>query len=168
MRRNPPIIDSPATTIPAGILKHYQKVTLCVDIMYVNRVVMLVSISRSIKFVTIEVIPNNKSTMLMKGIKAILQIYQRNGFSVEVALMDGEFGHLCGEIASMGVTLNKTLWDEHMGDIGRFIRTVKEWTQAIYNTLPFHKVPRRLVVEMAKACMFWLNSCHCKVVLTMN
>ena len=167
-RQNPPIIDSPATTIPAGILKHYQMVTLCVDIMYVNRVVMLVSISRNIKFVTIEAIPNNKSTMLMKGIKAVLQIYQRNGFSVEVALMDGEFGHLCGEMASMGVTLNKTLQDEHMGDIGRFICTVKEWTHAIYNTLPFHKVPRRLVVEMAKACMFWLNSCHCKVVLTMN
>ena len=75
-RQNPPIIDSPVTTIPVGILKHYQKVTLCVDIMYVNRVVMIVSISRNIKFATIEAIPNNKSTMFMKGIKVILQIYQ--------------------------------------------------------------------------------------------
>ena len=156
--QNPLIIDSPVTTIPVGILKCYQKVTLCVDIMYVNRVAMLVSISRNIKFATIEAIPNNKSTVLMKGIKAILQIYQRNGFSVEVALTDGEFGHLCGEMANMGVTLNKTSWDEHMGDIERFICTVKEWMWAIYNTLPFHKVPARMVVEMAKACVFWLNS----------
>ena len=89
--------------IPANILTCYQKVTLCVDIMYINRVAMLVSISRNIKFATIEVIPNNKATVLMKGIKSILQIYQRNGFSIEVALMDGEFGHLCGEMASMGV-----------------------------------------------------------------
>ena len=78
MRRNPPIIDSLVTMIPANILKCYQKVTLCVDIMYVNRVAMLVSISRNIKFATIEAIPNNKTTVLMKGIKAILQIYQRN------------------------------------------------------------------------------------------
>ena len=126
--------------------------------MYVNRVAMLVSISRNIKFATIEAIPNNKSTMLMKGIKAILQIYQRNGFSVEVALMDGEFGHLCGEMASMGVTLNETSWDEHVGDLERFIHTIMEWMRAIYNTLPFHKAPARLVVEMAKACMFWLSS----------
>ena len=78
MRRNPPIIDSPVTTIPASILKRYKKVTLCVDIMYVNRVAMLVSISRNIKFATIEAIPNNKTTMLTKGIKAILQINRKN------------------------------------------------------------------------------------------
>ena len=72
--------------------------------------------------------------------------------------MDGEFGHLHGEMASMGVTLIEASWDEHMGDIERFIRTVKERMWAIYNTLPFHKVPTRLVVEMAKACVFWLNS----------
>ena len=145
-------------TIPAGILKRYQKVTLCVDIMYINRVVMLVSISRNIKFATIEAIPNSKSTVLTTGIKGILQIYQQHGFRVEVALMDGEFGHLCGEMASMGVMLNETSWDKHVGDIERFIHTIKERMRAIYNTLPFHKVPARLVVEMAKACLFWLNS----------
>ena len=133
-QRNPPIIDSLVTTIPASTLKCYKKVTLCVDIMYINRVAMLVSISRNIKFATVEAIPNNKTTMLMKGIKAILQIYQQNGFSIEVALMDGEFGHLCREMVSMGVTLNKTSWDEHVGNIERFIHTVKERMWAIYNT----------------------------------
>ena len=72
--------------------------------------------------------------------------------------MDGEFGHLHREMASMGVMLNETLRDKHVGDIERFIHTVKECMQAIYNTIPFHKVPARLVVEMAKACVFWLNS----------
>ena len=71
--------------------------------------------------------------------------------------MDGEFGHLCGELAGMGITLNETLRDEHVGDIERFIRTVKEWMRAIYNTLPFNKIPARLVVKMAKASLFWLN-----------
>ena len=158
MRHSPPIIDSPVTAIPTDVLKRYQKVTLCIDIMYVNKVATLVSISRKIKFATIEVIPNNKSTMLLRGIKEILQIYQRHGFPVEVALMDGEFGHLRGEMASMGVMLNETSRDEHVGDIERFICTVKERMRTIYSTLPFHKVPARLVAEMAKACVFWLNS----------
>ena len=77
--------------------------TLCVDIMYVNRVAMLVSISRSIKFGTIEAVPNNKSATIMSGVKAIRQIYQQNGFNVAVALIDGEFGHLWGELADMGI-----------------------------------------------------------------
>ena len=119
---------------------------------------MLVSISRKIKFGTIEVIPNNKSTVLLKGLKSILQVYQRRGFQIEMALMDGEFGHLCGELASMGVTLNKTSRDEHVGEIERFIQTIKERMRAIYNTLPFCKIPARLVAEMGKACVFWLNS----------
>ena len=58
--------------------------------------------------------------------QAILQIYRRNGFLVEVALMDGEFAHLHGELVSMGMTLNDTLRDEHVGDIERFICTIKE------------------------------------------
>ena len=74
-----------------------------------------------------------------------------------MALMDGEFGHLRGKLASMGVTLNESSRDEHMGDIERYIRTVKERMQAIYNTLPFNKILSWLVVEMAKASMFWLN-----------
>ena len=56
----------------------------------------------------------------------------------------------------MGVTLNETSQDEHVGDIERYIRTVKERMRAIYNTLPFNKILAQLVVEMAKASMFWL------------
>ena len=119
---------------------------------------MLVSISRNIKFTTIEAIPNSKSSVILKSMEVILQIYRRNGFVIEVALMDGEFVHLRGELASMGVTLNDTSWDEHVGDIERFIRTIKERMRAIYNTLPFEKVPARLTIEMAKASVFWLNS----------
>ena len=160
-RRNPPVVESPITPItpiPTNILKRYQKVTLCIDIMYVNRVAMLVSISRNIKFGTIEAIPNNKSGVILKSIQSIIQIYWRNGFVIEVALMDGEFVHLRGELASMGVTLNDTSRDEHVGDVERFIRTIKERMRAIYNTLPFQKVPARLIVEMGKASVFWLNS----------
>ena len=157
-RRNPPIVESLVARVPTNILKRYQKVTLCVDIMYVNRVAMLVSISRNIKFGTIEAIPNNKSGVLLKSMRAIIQIYRRNGFVVEAALMACEFAHLSGELASMGVALNATSRDEHVGDVERFIRTIKERMRAIYNTLPFQKVPARLIAEMGNASVFWLNS----------
>ena len=107
-RRNPPIIDSPISPVPASVLGQYRNVMLCIDIMYVNQVAMMISVSRNIKFATIEVIPNNKTAILVNGVKGIIQIYQCNGFNIEMTLMDGEFGHLCGELASMGVTLNET------------------------------------------------------------
>ena len=115
------MIDSPITSVPASILKRYQNVTLCIDIMYINWVAMMISISRNIKFATIEAIPSNKTPIFIKGVKGILQIYRRNGFNVKIALMDREFGHLCGELAGMGVTLNEMSQDEHIGDIERYI-----------------------------------------------
>ena len=74
-RRNLPIIDSPITLVPADVLKRYRNVMLCIDIMYLNRIPMLISISRNIKFGTIKAIPNNKTAIVLKGVKAILQVY---------------------------------------------------------------------------------------------
>ena len=71
--------------------------------MYVNQVAMMISISRNIKFATIEAIPSNKTPILIKGVKGILQIYRRSGFNVEIALMDGEFGHLHSKLGGMGL-----------------------------------------------------------------
>ena len=68
-------------------------------------------------------------------------------------LMDGEFVPFHGGLAELGVTLNETSRDEHVGDIERYILTVKEHMCAIYNTLPFQKIPMRLVIEMAKTAV---------------
>ena len=74
-RRNQPIVNSPITPVPASVLEWYCNVMLCIDIMYVNRVAMMISVSRNIKFGTIEAIPNNKTAILVNEMKGILQIY---------------------------------------------------------------------------------------------
>ena len=61
-------------------------------------------------------------------------------------------------LAELGLTLNETSRDKHVGDIEKCICMVKECMQAIYNTLPFQKIPARLVIEMAKTAMFWLKA----------
>ena len=126
--------------------------------MYVNRVPLLVVLSRNIKFGTVEAVKDRKEATLLKGIATVTTIYQKDRFKVTTALMDGEFVPLRGGLAEIGVTLNETSRDEHVGDIERFICTVKEQMRAIYNTLLFHKVPACLLIEMAKTAVFWLNA----------
>jgi hypothetical protein len=46
----------------------------------------------------------------------------------------------------------------HVGDIERYIRTIKERMRAMYNTLPFDIVPNRMTIEIEKSTVFWLNS----------
>ena len=101
---------------------------------------------------------DRKQTTMLKSIANVVTLYRKAGFKVTTALMDGEFVPLRGGLAEIGVALNETSRDEHVGDIERYIRTIKERMRSIYNTLPFHKVPARLVIEMAKTAVFWLNA----------
>lgn len=72
--------------------------------------------------------------------------------------MDREFEPLRGDLAEIGVSLNTTARDEHVGDIEGFIRTIKERMRATYNTLSYRNMPPRLVIEMAQHAVFWLNA----------
>ena len=53
--------------------------------------------------------------------------------------------------------MNVVAWDEHVPEAERYIRTVKERTRCVYNTVPFKKMPARMVIEMVYASVFWLN-----------
>ena len=72
--------------------------------------------------------------------------------------MDGQFENLRADVADMQIVLNTTSNDEHVPDIERHIRTMKERVRSTYNMLPFKKMPQRLVIEMVSASTFWWNS----------
>ena len=157
-RRAPPIVDSPVSVDLTTILKHYGEVTLCVDFMYVNKVPLLATLSRNIKFGTMEAVADRKEATILKCIKGVVTLYRKAGFKVTTALMDGEFIPLHSGLAELGLRLNKPSRDEHMGDIKRYIWMVTERMRAIYNTLPFQKIPAQLIIEMAKTAVFLLNA----------
>ena len=124
--RGPPIVDSPVSVDTTSILEHYREITLCVDLMYVSKVPLLVTLSRNIKFGTMEAVADRKETTLLKCIKGVISLYRKARFKVTVALMDGEFVPLRGGLAELGIHLNETSRDEHVGDIEWYIRMVKE------------------------------------------
>jgi hypothetical protein len=76
-------------------------------------------------------------------------LYAKSGFRIRLGLKDSEFQPLRADFSSN---------DEHVLEVERYIRTVKERTRATYNTLPFKKIPTLILVEMAQASVFWLNN----------
>jgi hypothetical protein len=143
--------------IPATIVDHHRRVVLCVDIMKVNETPFLVSISRAIKFGTVAWLKNAKSATIIENIRAIRNVYVNRGFVLEIIEVDGQFDPLRGDLAEMGVTLNKCSREEHVPVANRRIRTLKERCRSICNTLPFPKLPTMLTTQMVSACNFWLN-----------
>jgi hypothetical protein len=72
--------------------------------------------------------------------------------------MDGEFESIRGDLATLKINLNTTSNNEHVPEIERHIRTLKERARCVYNTLPFKSLPERLVIELIHYATFWLNS----------
>jgi hypothetical protein len=144
-------------SFPLEIMGRYKRLTLCVDVMFVNKIPFLVTISRKLKFGTAEMILNRTAKTIMTAIKNVQVIYQARGFIIDIMIMDGEFESMRGDLAEMNIMLNATAADEHVSDVERYIRTVKERCRCIYNTLPFTRMPARLIIEMVYYSVFWLN-----------
>jgi hypothetical protein len=125
--------------------------------MYVNKIAFLVTISRKIKFATIEMLENRREDTIGKSITAVIRLYTSHGFLVNMVHADGKFEVLRGTLATAGAGLNVCSHDEHVPEIERFIRTLKEWTRCMYNSVPFQRNPILMIKEMVTACVFWLN-----------
>lgn len=103
-------------------------------------------------------IKNSKSTTIIQAIKAIRDIYRKRGFRITHILMDGQFEPIRGELGGLHITLNTVANDEHVPEVERYIRTIKDRTRSIYNSLPFTRMPAMMIVEMVYYSVFWLNS----------
>ena len=57
----------------------------------------------------------------------------------------------------MKITMNVCSEVEHIGDIERLNRMVKERTRRVATHLPYKKLPGRMVIELVHLCAFWLN-----------
>jgi hypothetical protein len=145
--------------LPKEILQQYRAITLCVDIMFINKIPFLLSISRNIKFITGTALNNRKEKSIITALKEIHGIYRKRAFRITNILGDGEFECTRGFIATdLKSELNICGEDEHVPDIEQCIRTVKEQTRCTYNVTPFDRFPPKMISEMVMLSIFWLNA----------
>jgi hypothetical protein len=68
--------------IPQEIMEKYRDVTICADIIFINKIPFLVTISRGIKFEMEETLANRKQATVVAAFKSVKGIYARRGFQV--------------------------------------------------------------------------------------
>ncbi len=85
-----------------------------------------------------------------------MHIYKLRGFYVTTILGYPEFQPLDSEFP--GQQVNCCLADEHVPEVERYIRIVKNRVRSTYSMLPFQRLPRIVVVHLAKNAVFWFNS----------
>lgn len=168
VRQAPPIVHGAMVPLPPKIQERYRHVTLCADVMFVNGIPFFVTTSRNIRFSTVAVLPNRSNSSIMKVIRSVNQIYRKRGFCLQYLLGDGDFESMRESLADLQITLNTAARDKHVGEVERQIRTIKKRSRCIYNTLPFTRIPRNLVIELVKTSVFWLNSFPKHICISQN
>jgi len=82
-----------------------------------------------------------KKATLITSIEQVMQAYTAWGFRIKAILGDGQFQHIQQEIQQKGVILNICSANEHVPEIERYIRTLKQRVSSIATVLPFKEYP---------------------------
>ena len=156
VRGQPDRVETEFIPIPRDFYELHKFVTLTADVMFVNGIAFLTTLSRKIRMFTAEHIPTRTGPQLISSLTKVAKLYSRGGFIVRVILMDMEFEKVADDFDLIQV--NTTAAREHVGEIERGIRVVKERARAVVSTLPYDLLHKQLVVHLIYFVVTWLNS----------
>lgn len=134
------------------------EVTLCIDIFYISGVAFLLSVSRRLGLLMVRHIPNKNVLTLQQAIDSFISSYQLRSFRVTTVLFDGEGDAkvLKNHLESKGIAVNTTAKNEHVPEIERAGRQLKERVRGRWNTLPY-KVTMVLIIYLVYFCVQTIN-----------
>ena len=143
-------------SIPQEFYRLNKFVTIAADVMFVGGIPFFITISKKIKFITVEYLPQRTAKQLANSLKKVMYLYARGGFIIRYALMDMEFEKI-KELVPL-VEVNTTAARDHVGIIERKIRHVKEKVRATTSEYPFKWIPNMILIHTVYYCVFWLNA----------
>lgn len=151
----------PSTSIiplPTKLLTLYKDVTLCIDIFYLDKLVVLATVSRNLLFITTDFIDNRKiHDTVYPRLVQVQKMYKARGFKITSIHADGEFSPLYDDLLALKILLNTASADEHVPEIERLIRVIKERIRCIYASLPFTFIPTIMKKQLFRHIITWLN-----------
>ena len=135
VRQQPGHVTVPdISPVPPDILLNHSKIHLCVDVCFVNNIAFLVTISRHIKLRTVDHLPDTQQSTVLKSLQQVSRIYTSRGFSIDYIHADSGYRGLEHDL--LPARLNLAAAGEHVPEIERNIRTLKERTRACIHGLP--------------------------------
>ena len=129
--------------VPKEILSLHKEVYITVDIFFVNKIAFFITLSRKICFTSVRHLVSRKVKEIFQAFGEVYKMYLQRGFRITTVGADGEFAAVQALIQGMpgGPRVNLTSANEHVPEIERRIRVVKERCRAIRHGLPYNKIP---------------------------
>ena len=128
------------------------------DAAKINGLEFFTSISRDIMFRSAEYLTSQRVNSILASINNIKQVYFTRGLIFNTMNMDGEFERLRAELAGIQIHLNMVSMDNHVSEVERNTRKIKERLRCLHNKLPFKRIPDCITINIVYAHIFWLNA----------
>jgi len=113
------------------------------------------TISRKVQFRTVAPVLDRTKDTLLRETKAAVALYQSRGFNIPDLHTDMEFGGIRNNV--LPTRLNVTAANDHVGEVERSIRTIKERTRTTIHGLPFKRLPKLMIQELVYHAAKGLN-----------
>jgi hypothetical protein len=152
-------------------VKEKHNIILAVDIMQFTSLISLVTVSRNIKFITAMHLSDQKKKTIVHAVKQAIAVYQGKGHTVtdieftetekkpiHPILADNEFEAIREKKGKCDIRVNVTAKSEHVPEVERQNRVIKERARAIIQTLPYNHTPKKIRIALIQYVVFWLNS----------
>jgi hypothetical protein len=146
--------------VPQELIKLQQKVSIAIDIFFVNGQIFFMTYSRKICFTTVSHLVNRKVNGVWAAMHQIYQMYMLREFHIVEKAGDGEFVWIADQVASLPTnpTLDLAAANEHVGLIERNIRLLKEKVRSLRHSLPFKRIPALMLIRMVMHTVPFMNS----------
>lgn len=133
-------------------------VDLSMDIFFIAGIPFLMSISSRMKLYVVTHLTDRKASTVLEAIESHISAYKVKDFYVKNILVDGESAIIAlrTEIELMQVMLHPCAKNEHIPDIERAGRVLKERVRAYWNTLPY-KINKTILIHMVYHCVKAIN-----------
>jgi hypothetical protein len=146
--------------LPSEILETHRDVTLCFDIFFVDRLAFVGTVAqRSLHFLTVEYIKNRTiRTHVFPCLRKVHNMYKARGFKITMTHADEEFTTLRYPLLELdNIGLNIAATNEHVTEIERAIRTIKERNRSTVSGLPYKHYPTILKKALVSHAVSLLN-----------
>ncbi len=144
-----PIVDD-TIEVPPEILDNNQRLELCMDIMFINKMPFMTAIDRSLRYRSCVPLDSRTHRDCYKGLDKIIRPYNDAGFEIETIYCDGEFRAMMDAVKDeMGVSMDYCSPNNHVSEAERNNRVIKDRHRIAYHRLPFKYMPRAMIRELA-------------------
>jgi hypothetical protein len=147
--------DFVPVALPAELLSLHPDVTLCFDLFYTLGLAFSLSTSRNLRYLSCHHIADRTKPLIKACIASDLTVYRNRGFHPTAIHADGEYTTMQASFPDIRFTICAA--DDHVPEIERAVRTVKETIRATIHGMPFPYLPRVLVKELVAFAIRTIN-----------